>query len=110
MDTDSQALEWLQSFFQASCNGDWEHDGGCKIESMSDPGWRITFHLAGTIYEDRTLDELHEENGPLWWLKCSITDARFVATCSPRRLGECIEILRDVVEGRRGGRETPAEE
>jgi hypothetical protein len=94
--------EWLQQFFQSNCDGEWEHYHGCRIQSMSDPGWLLRFDLTGTEHENKRLDELADPRAPIDWLKCKPVDGVFEAQCSPRRLAECIEILRDVVEGRRG--------
>jgi hypothetical protein len=96
------AFDWLQSFFQSCCDGSWEHDYGCTMESGSAPGWRMTFDLNGTPYEGALLDELEDHLGPISWMRCKIEGGRYIADCSPKRLAECIEILRDVVEGRRG--------
>ena len=96
---------WLQRFFLSNCDGAWEHEFGCKIDTMSDPGWVLRFDLTGTSYEARSLEKLEDRRAPLDWLKCKVSDGVFEGQCSPRRLGELIELLRDFVEGRRG---TPA--
>lgn len=93
---------WLQSFFQSNCDGNWEHDyDGCRIASDSAPGWLFTFDLRGTPYENAKLDLLEDESAPISWLRCQIADGKFTANCSPKRLAECIDLLRDVIEGRR---------
>lgn len=97
-----EQFDWLQRFFLSNCDGQWEHYYGCKIDTMSDPGWRLEFDLTGTLYSGATLDLLEDQTGPLVWMKCEIVDGVFKAQCAPRQLGDCIQILRDVVEGRRG--------
>lgn len=101
--TAESSFIWLQSFFQSNCDGDWEHDyDGCVIQSDSAPGWLLTFDLRGTPYACAELDELEDQTAPISWLRCKIESGKFIANCSPKRLAECIDILRDVVEGRRG--------
>ena len=97
-------FNWLQRFYQSLCNRKWEgdHNYACMIDNTTDPGWRFRFNLIGTSYEDMELGELRDESGPIDWLNCKMHDGLYVAMCSPRRLAQCIEILRDVVEGRRG--------
>lgn len=95
-------FEWLQQFFLSNCNGEWEHSYGCKIDTMSDPGWFFQFDLMETQHAGKFLEPLEDQSSALVWLRCKLEDGVFTAQCSPRRLGECIEILRDVVEGRRG--------
>lgn len=98
----TDSFEWLQRFFLSNCDGEWEHERGCKIESMSDPGWIFQFDLTGTPHDRKALEELEDRTGPLVWLKCKVENGVFEAQCSPKRLNECIDILRDLVEGRRG--------
>jgi hypothetical protein len=104
----SESFDWLQRFFLSNCDGEWEHEYGCKIDTMSDPGWILKFDLTGTPFETKLLEPLEDKASPTVWLKCRAEDGVFVAQCSPRRLAECIDILRDVVEGRRG-HERPAQ-
>ena len=84
------------------------HDG---IEAMSHPGWLFKFNMIGTSYEDIELDQIADNFAPLSistkpfnWIVCCMREGEFIAACSSHRLGECIDILRDVVEGRRGYR------
>lgn len=101
MSADQSPFQWLQQFFQSNCDGDWEHDNGCTIETASDPGWKFTFNLRGTSYEHLNLEELEDHQAPINWLRCKVENSTFIAFCSPRRLEDCISILRDLVEGRR---------
>lgn len=101
MTTQISPFEWLQSFFQSNCDGEWEHEYGCTIETTSDPGWKLTFELRGTTYDSLNLEELEDRQGPMSWMKCKIEDSVFIAYSSPKRLAECITLLRDLVEGRR---------
>lgn len=98
------AFDWLQRFFQGLCDGVWEHDLNycCHIESTPELGWKFKFNLINTPFEDIELDEFFDGEPPANWLKCHMRDGEFIAACSALRLVECIEILRDVVEGRRG--------
>ena len=32
----------LEDWYADLCNGDWEHTGGIKIETLDNPGWCIT--------------------------------------------------------------------
>ena len=98
----NNSFDWLQQFFLSNCDGEWEHEYGCTIETMSDPGWLIRFDLRETEHAAKVLEELEDRASPLAWLKCRMEAGVFEGQCGPRRLAECIDILRDVVEGRRG--------
>jgi len=96
-----EAFDWLQRFFLSNCDGEWEHTYGCKIDTMSDPGWIFHFDLNGTPYADKTLELLEDRTSSMIWTRCEIKNGVFEAQCGPRQLRDCIDLLRDVVEGRR---------
>jgi len=41
-------LEWLIEWFSLNCDGDWEHENGIKITTVSNPGWFIAIDLRDT--------------------------------------------------------------
>lgn len=43
-------LQELQAWFRAQCDEDQEYEesGGIRIETLDNPGWRVTVHLDGT--------------------------------------------------------------
>lgn len=45
---------WIQKWYQAQCNGDWEHSYGIIIETIDNPGWSITIDLETTELEGKT--------------------------------------------------------
>ena len=49
----STDIEWLEQWYVAQCDGDWEHAKGVKIETLDNPGWLLTVDLAGTEREGR---------------------------------------------------------
>jgi Immunity protein 53 len=55
------ALTWLQAWYAARCDGDWEHGYGVAIQTLDNPGWSLRINLEGTMLEGRSLDgrEVH---------------------------------------------------
>ena len=47
------ALQRLQDWYSAQCNGDWEHQQGVRIESLDNPGWALDIDLADTALADK---------------------------------------------------------
>jgi hypothetical protein len=45
----------LQRWYEAQCNGDWEHHNGITIESCDNPGWWVKIDLADTSLINREL-------------------------------------------------------
>ena len=44
----SNVILQLQQWYEAQCNGDWEHHYGISIESQDNPGWRVEIDLKDT--------------------------------------------------------------
>ncbi len=91
-------LVWLQAWFGAQCNGDWEHSEGVSISSLDNPGWRVQIHLAGTALQGRAYSRSevsHAEHDWCWtWVEHDV----FHAACGPLNLGEAIHTFRQWVQ------------
>ena len=73
MVVDDELLPWLQNWYAAQCDGDWEHHYGITIQTLDNPGWLVVINLAETPLEDATfqpVDESYrsEEN----WVDCRV--------------------------------------
>ena len=90
-------LSALQQWYQAQCNGDWEHGCGIKIDTLDNPGWRLTIHLTGTSAEKKGFEEVRidtpEDDGR--WLRCWVDrpSATFESACGPLMLNESIRVF-----------------
>ena len=88
------ALQQLQDWYFAQCNGDWEHRYGVTISTLDNPGWTLEVDLTNTCLSEKpfatlTNDSDHSQN----WIHCSIRDRKFVGACGPRKLEAVIEIF-----------------
>ena len=45
-------LEKLQHWYQLHCDDDWEHSYGISIETLDNPGWKISVDLTDTLLEN----------------------------------------------------------
>ncbi len=65
------AIERLEAWYLARCDGEWEHSCGVEIGTIDNPGWWIKIDLAGTGLEgvafarrvDGEGDESYDEAG-----------------------------------------------
>jgi hypothetical protein len=101
-------IEWLEQWYEAQCNGEWEHQHGVKIDSLDNPGWWVRISLAGTDLEHRRQDasiatsgeppeiirqpEGHAvvADGSADWLLCRIKDGAFDGAGDPNKLATII--------------------
>lgn len=88
-------LTRLQDWYVANCDGEWEHRYGVTIESLDNPGWRVTIDLTGTPLEDRDFDGVEIKRTEHDWLDGHVTDGKFVAGCGPRNLDELLTTFLD---------------
>jgi hypothetical protein len=92
MSTDS--LTWLQQWYLAQCDGDWEHQRGLKIETLDNPGWAVEIDLGGTPYAGAVIAPLDMRRSDRDWLVYKTEDDKFRAHCGPLNLTEAIEAFR----------------
>ena len=88
-------LARLQDWYAANCDGDWENTYGVTIESLDNPGWRVTIDLHGTPLEGREFEAVEIMRGLQDWLDCHVQDKKFVAGCGPRNLNELLKTFFD---------------
>ena len=100
---DQNRIAALEEWFSSQCDGDWEHGNGVRIETLDNPGWRVTIDLAETSLEREPFpkheDKMEHETD---WLTCWKKDSTFEGRSGPRRLKEIIGIFLAWVENREG--------
>jgi len=69
-------IEDLQTWYEAQCDGDWEHDYGVSITTLDNPGWGVKINLYGTILENKVFEEIVLEDGQ-GWIDCRVIDNQF---------------------------------
>jgi hypothetical protein len=85
------ALQRLEQWFAAQCDGDWEHASGVTIDTLDNPGWRSSVDLAGTGLEQHQL-ELHELRRDAHnWLIVWRDGSAYKSACGPLNLSDAIE-------------------
>ncbi|MEQ9264016.1 MAG: immunity 53 family protein [Balneolaceae bacterium] len=91
-------IEWLQKWFEAECNGDWEHSFGIKIETLDNPGWYITINLEETDFADKEINTgLIEKNDSDWYFY-KIEKSVFKASGDPTKLEFLLERFKEIIE------------
>jgi hypothetical protein len=90
------AFAQLQEWYQAQCNGDWEHTYGVSIGTLDNPGWTLEIDLTDTAMEGQRFEavshgvaaESLEESQD--WFVCEVRGKKFVAAGGPRKLDEMV--------------------
>lgn len=92
------ALEWLQQWYHAQTDGNWEHLFGVAIETLDNPGWHLTIDIEDTELWEKDLDFVSIERSEHNWVMYKIKEMKFDASGGPMNLGEMIEIFRKISE------------
>ena len=89
------ALTFLTKWFDAHCNGEWEHDLGVRIESLDNPGWALDVRIEDTNLEGAVSDWQRDEKSEHAWLHWRSTGLMFEARCGPRDLARALAAFED---------------
>ncbi|WP_108661544.1 immunity 53 family protein [Acuticoccus kandeliae] len=89
-------LDWLARWYEAQCDGDWEHQQGVSITTLDNPGWALEIDLSGTDCDGRTLDPVahNHEHEIDWWI-CRTENNKFLGYAGPFHLRSLLEVFRD---------------
>ncbi len=111
----------LQKWYFVQCNEEWEHHNGINIETLDNPGWKVTIDLHQTSLEhaefkpvmknvskkfyEQAVGEIKppficEEPISKDWLLCFVKDGPFDGAGAPARLEEILTIFLNWVKNR----------
>jgi hypothetical protein len=88
-------LSWLQDFFVAFCDGDWEHGPGIRITTLDNPGWSVKIDLSGTELEGQQFTQIKKDLSETDWLVCRVEKDVFEGFGGPRNLREILAVLQE---------------
>lgn len=79
-------LVWLQEWYRAQCDDEWEHSYGVRIDTLDNPGWSVKIDLKGTRLEHVDITPVVRENGPDDWVQIRVENSQFVGYGDPQKL------------------------
>lgn len=68
-------ISWLQDWYTAQCDGDWDHHYGITIGTLDNPGWYVLINLAETPLEGATFDSVERHRSDENWVECRVVEA-----------------------------------
>ena len=89
------ALASLQTWYDAQCNGEWEHRYGVTVETLDNPGWRVTIDLTGTALAAKPFDAIEDLSSASEWLHCSVQESQFRGAGGPHQLEAILRVFLD---------------
>ncbi len=89
------ALVRLQTWFQANCDGDWEHQFGVRIHTLDNPGWALDIDLSDTSLATKSWNPVAIERTDDDWVHCKVENLVFKARGGVSNLAEMVECFLD---------------
>jgi len=87
------ALERLEKWYVARCDGLWEHAWGVEIGTLDNPGWSVTIDLNDTRKQGALLDWVTIERTEHDWIFYRVAENRFEIRCGPANLSEAVTLF-----------------
>lgn len=87
-------LDWLQIWYAAQCDGDWEHGRGLRVETLDNPGWLVEINLEKTDLADREYPRQQIDRSEHDWVHAWTAGQTFHLACGPRNLTEALALFR----------------
>ena len=91
----SDAIRRSSEWYEAQCNGEWEHHKGVLIETLDNPGWSVKVDLDGTPLAQSAFTELTELADERNWIHCVVKGQRFEGNGGPDMLGRILDVFLD---------------
>ena len=86
-------LKALERWYLSQCDEDWEHMYGVTIETLDNPGWRVTIDLCGTELEQKHFEKINTESSNTNWIQCNSSGSKFIGAGGPENLEDIILIF-----------------
>jgi len=90
-------LKWIEKWYQSNCGADWEHVYGVKIETLDNPGWKVSIDLADTPLKGKVFEKVDVDNGDDW-IMCRAVNDIFDGAGDPFKLEEILKIFKEWAE------------
>lgn len=91
-------LNWIEAWYKGSCNGDWEHNYGVRIDTIDNPGWSVVIDLHDTKDQEIRVEKISFEESPSNWYNYSVMNGKYKAYGSPDKLKFLLEMFRNIVQ------------
>lgn len=91
-----EILNRLQHWYQLHCDNDWEHSYGITIETLDNPGWKLSVDLNDTFLEDvefQSIQKGNSESRNESWIHCYKENSCFVGMGGINDIEEVISIF-----------------
>src|SRR5450432_4403213 len=87
----SDELSWLQQWYSAHCDADWEHGFGVSIETLDNHGWSVKVDVEGTELASTPFEAVKTAVNDNNWFLCRVMERGERTVDRPLRHGRRFE-------------------
>lgn len=91
-------IVWLQNWYKNNCDGYWEHLYGVKIDTLDNPGWKVSIDLSDTPLETKVFNRIQNVYGDNNWMCCMVKDRVFYGSGDTDKLKEILTTFKNWAE------------
>lgn len=91
-------IVWIQNWYKNNCDGDWEHMYGIEIDTLDNPGWKVSIDLLDTPLETKVFDMIQNYYDDNNWIYCMVKDGVFYGSGDTDKFKEILIIFKNWVE------------
>ena len=89
----TDTMQRLQAWYASMCDGDWEHEGGVRIETIDNPGWSVRIDVRDTDLEIDEFVAVRVDRSDEDWIVCEIKAGFFEGHGGADNLREMVEVF-----------------
>jgi len=87
-------IKFLEEWYSAQCDGDWEHGESLRIYTLDNPGWALDANLSKTIAAAAQFSPFEMEVDELNWCRCWIERSVFHGRGGSENLSDMLKVFR----------------
>lgn len=91
-------LQWLELWYTGQCDGSWEHEYGITIETLDNPGWRISMNMNDTPWENKEFAPVNLGMNLKSFITIKKENGIIEAACGPLQLQVTLARIKDWIE------------
>lgn len=88
----------IETWYEAQCDSQWEHQFGVRIDTLDNPGWFVSIDLVDTKLENAAFTAVSQNRTERDWMVCRLKGSKFVGYGEPKNLEEILTVFVDWAE------------
>ncbi|EDP72128.1 hypothetical protein FBALC1_13542 [Flavobacteriales bacterium ALC-1] len=93
-----EILDWIQDWFKANCDGDWEKDEVIQITTLAAPGWEVEIDISRTSIANLEIKWILNEINRHDWYGVKVKNQKFFAAGDANKLTFLLDLFKQMID------------